>query len=171
MKNSAEAETGNLTPLSSRPDVVRDDEQARHRDSVLQGEGQRRTQVGRLWTPPARRLATVTFTGESAYGGGGKRQTANLSNHGALRGDRPTSPPTTNSGHYSEQTNAFANRCQVLVTAYLGAHGHLRVRRRAFPTLSWKNAAYFVDVQFQPLTRIRSSSLARTRRSSPSPIR
>jgi hypothetical protein len=101
--------------------------------------------TGSVWSPSGVRLATVTFSGESRQGW----QTATFAKPvTVVPGGTYTASYHTNSGHYAQQIGAFDGG-KTLGTGYVRATaGVYRYGASGYPTSSWKNSAYYVDVSF-----------------------
>ncbi|MET7243341.1 DUF4082 domain-containing protein [Methylobacterium sp. EM32] len=107
------------------------------------------THTGTLWSSTGQVLATATFTNESASGW----QTATFSNPVALTaGATYTASYHTNTGHYSTTTNGFANAVtNGPLTAPASGNGvYAYGTSSLFPTNTYQNTNYWVDVVFNP---------------------
>jgi hypothetical protein len=107
------------------------------------------THTGSLWSSTGQRLATVTFTGESASGW----QTAQLATPVALTvGQTYVVSYFAPVGRYSKTVNFFSTpRTAGPLTAGTTTNGrYLYATAGGFPTNSWQSASYFVDVVFTP---------------------
>jgi hypothetical protein len=107
------------------------------------------THTGSLWSSTGQRLATVTFTGESASGW----QTAQLATPVALTvGQTYVVSYFAPVGRYSKTANFFSTpRTVGPLTAGTTTNGrYLYATAGGFPTNSWQSASYFVDVVFTP---------------------
>ena len=112
------------------------------------GTGNTGTHTGSLWSAAGARLATVTFTGETASGW----QTATLATPYTLTpGERYVVSYLAPNGRYSHTPDYFTLlRSQGPLTADTGANGLYRYGAAGgFPTESWRSTNYFVDVQFR----------------------
>jgi hypothetical protein len=111
------------------------------------GAGNGGTHTGTLWSSTGTALATVTFSGESASGW----QTATLATPYAV------APGTTYvvsyfapQGHYALTQNAFgADVVNGQLTAPAAGNGRFQYGG-GFPTGTWQQSNYFVDVVFLP---------------------
>jgi hypothetical protein len=112
------------------------------------GTGNNGTHIGSLWTSTGTRLASVTFTGETATGW----QTANLATPVSVSaGQTYVVSYLAPQGHYARTSDFFLNDW---------THGDLRAPATdngrylygagGFPTNSWASTNYFVDVLFAP---------------------
>ena len=107
------------------------------------------THVGNLWTSTGVLLATVTFTGETASGW----QQASFSSPVLIRATRSTSSPTSPpNGHYSVNNGYFTSQgvdngpLHALAAGPAGANGLFSYGADAFPTTSYSQSNYWVDV-------------------------
>ena len=115
----------------------------------FKGAGNNGTHTGSLWSSTGTRLATVTFTNETATGW----QSATLSTP-----VRVTAGTTyivsyyAPQGHYAYTSGYFANaRTNGALTAPAGNNGrYVYGSGGGFPTDSWNSTNYFVDVLFTP---------------------
>ncbi|QYF72838.1 DUF4082 domain-containing protein [Cryobacterium sp. PAMC25264] len=115
------------------------------------GTGNTGTHVGSLWSAAGVKLATVTFTGETATGW----QTAALSTPYTLTpGERYVVSYLAPNGRYSNTPDYFSLlRSQGPLTADTAANGLYRYGATGgFPTGTWKASNYFVDVEFRTTT-------------------
>lgn len=112
------------------------------------GAGNTGTHTGSLWSASGTRLATVTFTGESASGW----QTATLATPVALTaGTTYVVSYFAPNGHYSG-TGGFFNSpfSSGVLSAPAGSNGrYFYGPGGGFPTGSWNATNYFVDVVFR----------------------
>ena len=107
------------------------------------------THTGTLWSSTGQALATATFTNETASGW----QTATFSSPVALTaGTTYTASYHTNTGHYSTTTNGFANAVtNGPLTAPSSGNGvYAYGSSSLFPTSTYQNTNYWVDVVFNP---------------------
>ena len=107
------------------------------------------THTGSLWSSTGQRLATVTFTGETASGW----QTAQLATPVALTvGQTYVVSYFAPVGRYSKTANFFSTpRTVGPLTAGTATNGrYLYATAGGFPTNTWQAASYFVDVVFTP---------------------
>ncbi|KMO39114.1 Mo-co oxidoreductase dimerization domain protein [Methylobacterium variabile] len=107
------------------------------------------THTGTLWSSTGQKLATATFTNESASGW----QTATFSSPVALTpGATYTASYHTNTGHYSTTANGFSSAVTSgpLTAPSTGNGVFAYGSTSAFPTQSFQNTNYWVDVVFNP---------------------
>ncbi len=127
------------------------------------------THVGTLWTASGSRLARVVFRHESRKGW----QSASFATPVAVSpGQTYVVSYHTNVGHYSADDYAFAGKgagtqqVQALADGIQGGNGLYKYSAAAgtFPTSSWKQTNYYVDVTFQPspTATVTSTTLAPT---------
>ncbi|WP_407938897.1 DUF4082 domain-containing protein [Nocardioides sambongensis] len=112
------------------------------------GAGNTGTHTGSLWSSAGTRLATVTFTGETASGW----QSATLASPVALTpGQTYVVSYYAPNGHYSGTPAYFSSaRTSGPLTAPAGSNGRYRYGAGGgFPTGSWNSTNYFVDVVFR----------------------
>ncbi|MBX4996363.1 DUF4082 domain-containing protein [Rhizobium binae] len=105
------------------------------------------THTGSLWSSTGTRIATLTFTNESASGW----QTAYFTSPVSLTaGQTYTASYHTNSGHYSTTTNYFtSNVTSGPLTAPASGNGVYRYGSTSlFPTSTFQSTNYWVDVMF-----------------------
>ncbi|KZS55970.1 N,N-dimethylformamidase beta subunit family domain-containing protein, partial [Rhizobium anhuiense] len=105
------------------------------------------THTGSLWSSTGTRLATLTFTNESASGW----QTAYFTSPVSLTvGQTYTASYHTNSGHYSTTTGYFtSNVTSGSLTAPASGNGVYRYGSNSlFPTSTFQSTNYWVDVMF-----------------------
>ena len=112
------------------------------------------THVANLWSSTGRRLATATFTNESASGW----QQVNFSKPVAIKANTVyVASYHTNVGHYSDDLNYFAGKgvdnapLHALadgVSGYSGVYSYGSSSK--FPSMGWKSSNYWVDVVFKP---------------------
>jgi Domain of unknown function (DUF4082) len=128
--------------------------------------------TGTLWSSSGKALASATFTGESASGW----QTLRFSSAVALKaGVDYVASYHTNAGYYAQQENAFASGATIGNPTIRALSGTYLYGRAGFPRNIWHNAAYYVDVLFQPIGKLRSSlggttSSSSVQSSSPAPV-
>ncbi|MGX7703709.1 DUF4082 domain-containing protein [Methylobacterium sp. Gmos1] len=107
------------------------------------------THIGTLWSSTGQVLATATFTNESASGW----QTATFSSPVALTpGATYTASYHTNAGYYSSTTNGFASPVTSgpLTAPSTGNGVYAYGGSSLFPTSTYQNTNYWVDVVFNP---------------------
>ena len=113
------------------------------------------THVANLWTSTGTRLATATFTGESASGW----QQVNFASPVTISSNTVyvVSYHASN-GHYSAGINFFSAAgvdnppLHALRNGVSGGNGvYAYGKSSAFPTLTWSTANYWVDLVFKPL--------------------
>ncbi|OAS26602.1 Mo-co oxidoreductase dimerization domain protein [Methylobacterium platani] len=107
------------------------------------------THTGTLWSSSGQKLATVTFANETASGW----QTATFSSPVALTaGTTYTASYHTNAGRYSTTNNGFASPVTSgPLTAPSSGNGvYAYGATSAFPTQTFQNTNYWVDVVFNP---------------------
>ncbi|WP_420493468.1 DUF4082 domain-containing protein [Rhizobium leguminosarum] len=107
------------------------------------------THTGSLWSSTGTRLATLTFTNETASGW----QAAYFSSPVALTpGQTYTASYHTNAGRYSTTTNYFvSNVTSGPLTAPASGNGVYRYGSTSlYPTASFSSTNYWVDVMFNP---------------------
>ncbi|MGR9453506.1 DUF4082 domain-containing protein [Rhizobium leguminosarum] len=106
------------------------------------------THTGSLWSSTGTRLATLTFTNETASGW----QTATFTSPVTLTaGQTYTASYHTNVGNYSTTANYFlSNVTSGPLTAPASGNGVYRYGNSAFPTSSFDQTNYWVDVMFNP---------------------
>jgi hypothetical protein len=119
------------------------------------GWGNTGTHTGTLWSSGGTKLASVTFTGESATGW----QTANFSKPVAIIAGRIyVASYHTSKGHYAFQSKYFAGRSagtgsvRALADSTSSRNGLYRYGATAFPTASFRASNYWVDVMFRKNT-------------------
>lgn len=113
------------------------------------GPGNEGTHVGSLWTIGGQRLATVTFTDETATGW----QTATLASPVSLAaGSSYVVSYLAPQGHYAFTPGFFQSSWSSgLLTSPAGANGrYLYGAAGGFPVNDHNSTNYFVDVVFQP---------------------
>ncbi len=126
------------------------------------GVGNGGTHTGSLWSAAGARLATVTFTGETASGW----QTASFATPVSVTaGTTYVVSYLAPQGRYSSTSSYFASARTVgPLTAPAAGNGRY-VYGSGFPTSTWQSTNYFVDVVFQegtpaPLPTVSSTSPA-----------
>lgn len=115
----------------------------------FKGTGNGGTHTGSIWSMAGQRLATVTFTNETATGW----QTATLATPVQVTaGTSYVVSYYAPQGHYAHTGGFFSNPwTSGALTAPSGANGrYLYAAGGGFPTSSWGSANYFVDVLFTP---------------------
>lgn len=114
------------------------------------GTGNGGTHTGSLWSAAGNRLATVTFTGESATGW----QTAGFATPVAVTaGQTYVVSYTAPQGRYASQVDAFFARPLLarplsVAGGYGAAPAGVFANAGSFPTGSFRNSNYFVDAVF-----------------------
>ncbi|GAB3041715.1 hypothetical protein GCM10027052_24430 [Parafrigoribacterium mesophilum] len=111
----------------------------------FKGSGNTGTHTGSLWSSAGQRLATATFTQETASGW----QSATFATPVALTpGQTYIVSYFAPAGHYSYTTNFFATaRSSGPLTAGSSANGrYTYASSGGFPTSTWQASNYFVDV-------------------------
>ena len=111
------------------------------------GSGNTGTHTGSLWSSTGQRLATVTFTGETATGW----QTAQLTTPVALTaGQTYVVSYFAPNGHYAYTTNFFQSPLSNgPLTAGTATNGRFFYGSSGgFPNAAWQASNYFVDVVF-----------------------
>ena len=112
------------------------------------------THVGNLWTSTGTRLATATFTNETASGW----QQVNFATPVAITANTVyVASYHTNTGHYSDDQNYFAGKgmdsppLHALADGVSGVNGvYAYGSSSSFPSNGWNSSNYWVDVVFQP---------------------
>ncbi|ANL88510.1 DUF4082 domain-containing protein [Rhizobium phaseoli] len=106
------------------------------------------THTGSLWSSTGTRLATLTFTNETASGW----QSATFTSPVTLTpGQTYTASYHTNVGNYSTTANYFlSNVTSGPLTAPASGNGVYNYGNSAFPTNSFDQTNYWVDVMFNP---------------------
>jgi hypothetical protein len=110
------------------------------------------THVGNLWTSSGTKLATATFTNETASGW----QQVNFSTPVAITANTVyVASYHTNTGHYSDDKNFFSSKgvdnapLHLLANGVSGSNGvYAYVTSSSFPNKSWISSNYWVDVVF-----------------------
>ncbi|GAA2709523.1 DUF4082 domain-containing protein [Actinoplanes palleronii] len=114
------------------------------------GLGNTGTHTGSLWSNTGTRLATVTFTGESATGW----QSATLAGPVAVTANTTyVASYHTDSGFYAASANGFTaavarGPLTALANGTDGGNGVYRYGATAFPTSTYQSTNYWVDVTF-----------------------
>ena len=111
--------------------------------------------VGTLWTSTGTVRANATFQNESSTGW----QTATFPHAVSVSpGQTYVIGYHTDRGHYAGDNNYFAGKgagtqqVRALADGVQGGNGLYQYGSRAFPTSSWKDTNYYVDVTFTPNT-------------------
>jgi N,N-dimethylformamidase beta subunit-like protein/uncharacterized protein DUF4082/Big-like domain-containing protein len=115
----------------------------------FKGSGNAGTHTGSIWSMAGQRLATVTFTNETATGW----QSATLSTPVQVTaGTSYVVSYYAPQGHYSYTSGFFSDAwTSGALAAPAGANGrYLYAAGGGFPTDTWGSANYFVDVLFTP---------------------
>ncbi|AWN46780.1 Mo-co oxidoreductase dimerization domain protein [Methylobacterium terrae] len=115
------------------------------------------THTGTLWSSTGQKLATATFTNETASGW----QTATFSSPVTLSpGATYTASYHTDAGRYSTTANGFASAVTSgPLTASSSGNGVFAYGgTSAFPTQSFQNTNYWVDVVFNPGATVANQS-------------
>jgi hypothetical protein len=117
------------------------------------GAGNTDTHVGNLWAVDGTRLATATFTNETASGW----QQVNLSSPVAITANTVyVASYHANSGHYADDMYGFTSGVDnpplhALADGVSGANGvYAYGSSSAFPNQGWNSSNYWVDVVFTP---------------------
>ena len=124
------------------------------------------THVGNLWTSTGTRLATATFTNETASGW----QQVNFSTPVAITANTVyVASYHTNAGHYSDDQNYFAGNgvdnppLHALANGVSGFNGVFAYgSTSSFPNQGWNSSNYWVDVAFNTTSTVTLSSIAVT---------
>ena len=106
------------------------------------------THTGTLWDSAGRKLATATFTGETASG----LQTVRFATPVAVQaGKSYVVSYHTNVGHYYDDVNAFSGGKTIAAASTVETSGvyHYGVSS-GFPSASWSGSNYFVSALFTP---------------------
>ncbi len=113
----------------------------------FKGTGNGGTHTGTLWSATGTALATVTFSGETASGW----QTATLATpYTVTAGTTYVVSYFAPQGHYAVTQNAFtADVVAGPLTAPAAGNGRYRYGG-GFPTSTWQQSNYFVDLVFTP---------------------
>jgi Domain of unknown function (DUF4082)/Bacterial Ig-like domain/Bacterial Ig domain len=111
------------------------------------------THVGTLWSSTGQKLATATFTNETASGW----QEVNFATPVAITANTVyVASYHTNVGYYSKNENYFANSgvsnspLYALRNGESGANGVYKYGAQGFPTSTYLSTNYWVDVLFSP---------------------
>ncbi|SDI99009.1 Right handed beta helix region [Frankineae bacterium MT45] len=100
-----------------------------------------------IWGPDGRKLASAQFDSESGYGW----QSLTFDQPVAVRaGQTYTASYHTNDGYYSQKISTFARGARIGSSVLSGVEGVYSYGRTAFPTSTWRDSAYYVDVRFRP---------------------
>ncbi|MDR6754963.1 hypothetical protein J2Y48_000236 [Mycoplana sp. BE70] len=108
--------------------------------------------TGYLWSATGTLLASATFTNETASGW----QTVNLSNDVSIQANTTYVVSYSSNGNYSATSNFFNsgvdnNNLHALSSALSGGNGvYAYGAAGVFPTSSYNNTNYYVDVLFRP---------------------
>ena len=115
------------------------------------GAGNTGTHIGNLWTNTGTRLATATFTGETATGW----QQVNFTSPVAVTANTTyVASYFAPNGHYAYDANFFASNgvtnspLRALADGENGANGVYRYGSSGFPDSTFQSANYWVDVVF-----------------------
>ena len=108
--------------------------------------------VGTLWSGGGRRLATVVFTGESSSGW----QTARFAKPVAVPAGRwyVVSYHAPHGGYFATEGYREPSRSRALSVSDGGSGVYAYGDKPSFPTQVWHSSQYFVDVLFQPRSRV-----------------
>jgi hypothetical protein len=153
--------TDQATPqVASDPDAVPIELGVKFRSDVpgfitgirfYKGAGNTGTHIGHLWTASGTLLATATFINETASGW----QTVRFSQPVAIQANTVyVASYHTDTGHYAEDTNAFASAgvdsgpLHILRSGVSGPNGVARYGGSAFPNQNFGANNYWVDVLF-----------------------
>lgn len=113
------------------------------------------THTGSLWTGAGQKLAGVTFSKETASGW----QTATLSTPVALKANTPyVASYWAPKGHYSQQQHTFWNGATIGNSTIKATAGTFLYGASGFPTSSWNESSYYVDVVFAPGMKVATTS-------------
>ncbi len=120
------------------------------------GNGNTGTHTGSLWSSTGTRLATATFSGETASGW----QQVNFNTPVSISANTVyVASYHTNSGHYSCDQNFFASRgvdappLHALANGVSGVNGvYIYGTGGRFPNQGWNSSNYWVDVVFNATT-------------------
>ncbi|HUH50097.1 MAG TPA: DUF4082 domain-containing protein, partial [Mycoplana sp.] len=110
------------------------------------------THTGYLWSATGTLLASATFTNETASGW----QTVNLSNDVSIQANTTYVVSYSSNGNYSATSNFFNsgvdnNNLHALSSALSGGNGvYAYGSAGLFPTSTYNNTNYYVDVLFRP---------------------
>jgi len=130
------------------------------------GTGNTGTHVGNLWTSTGTRMATATFSGETASGW----QQVNFSSPVAITANTVyVASYHTNVGHYSDDQNYFTGNgvdrppLHALANGVSGVDGvYAYGSASSFPSLGYNSSNYWVDVAFSTTSTATLSSIAVT---------
>ncbi len=115
------------------------------------GLGDGGTHVGTLWTSTGTKLASVTFTNETAGGW----QTAVFANPVQISAGTTYVVSYLSSGHYADTENYFTTaKTNGPLTAPAGNGYYTYADATAFPTTASNGVNYFVDVIFSPTNTV-----------------
>jgi Domain of unknown function (DUF4082) len=115
------------------------------------GYGNKGTHVGSLWSASGTRLAQATFSGETASGWQQVRFARPVA---VAAGTTYVASYHTNVGHYAADSWYFSGKgagsgpLHALASGVAGADGVYRYGGSSFPTSSWRDTNYWVDVLF-----------------------
>lgn len=114
------------------------------------GQGNTGTHVGSLWTSTGTPLGTVTFTDETASGWQLARFTRPVA---VTAGQTYVVSYTAPAGHYASEPYAFSAKSLeadplLVAGGYGAAAAGVFGAPATFPSQSWNNTSYFVDVEF-----------------------
>jgi PKD repeat protein len=132
------------------------------------------THVGNLWSSTGTKLATATFTSETASGW----QQVNFSSPVPITANTVyVASYHANTGHYSADVNYFATAgvdnppLHALANGVSGGNSvYAYGSSSVFPTQTWNAANYWVDVVFSPASAPTLSSIAVTPASATIPV-
>ncbi len=123
------------------------------------------THVGNLWSSTGTRLASATFTNESASGW---QQVSLTSPVAIIANTVYVASYHANNGHYSADLNYFASKgvdnppLHALANGVSGGDGvYAYGASSAFPSQTWNSANYWVDVVFQAAAPLTLTNIAR----------
>lgn len=105
------------------------------------------THTGTLWTTGGTKLATGTFTGETASGWQELKLTSPIT---ITAGATYIVSYHTTTGHYSDDVNYFAKTLNVTPLHAPIAAGVYVYGNSAFPKSTFQNTNYWVDIRFAP---------------------
>lgn len=113
--------------------------------------------TGALWTASGSLLARVTFTNETSEGW----QTATFAKPIPITAGRTyVVGYHTDTGYYAQQEYAFARGKTIGNGVVVETKGLYRYGAEGFPTSSWHDSSYYVDVLFSPATGSLASNSA-----------
>ncbi|HEY7050594.1 MAG TPA: DUF4082 domain-containing protein, partial [Mycobacterium sp.] len=125
------------------------------------------THIGSLWSGSGTVLARATFHNESPAGW----QTVYLKKPVALvPHDFYVASYHTSTGYYAYQQSAFAQHRSLGNTTVTASEGVFAYGAGAFPTSTWQDAAYYVDVLFEPSSDHRGAPVGRPSSEPPSSV-